>query len=137
MQFQYNGMPLPLPQWFVQGHNANPKKVNYSENVSTYIRNTVTDYNKLLNELNQRSFYKPQERLPFSAFCMPYIYIIHHFKGTGYFLKKFPVLSLPLVNKIQQGCVDALKALKTVYDKVSFSDDCILMIDEMYLQKSA
>ena len=137
MQFQYIGMPLPLPQWFVQGHNANPKKINYSENVSTYIRNTVTDYNKLLNELNQRSFYKPQERLTYSAFCMPYIYIIHHFKGTGYFLKKFPVLSLPLVNKIQQGGVDALKALKTVYDKGSFSDDCILMIDEMYLQKSA
>ena len=24
--FQYNGMPLPLPQWFVQGRNATPKK---------------------------------------------------------------------------------------------------------------
>ena len=22
VQIQYNGMPLPLPQWFVQGHNA-------------------------------------------------------------------------------------------------------------------
>ena len=22
VQLQYNGMPLPLPQWFVQGHNA-------------------------------------------------------------------------------------------------------------------
>ena len=21
VQLQYNGMPLPLPQWFVQGHN--------------------------------------------------------------------------------------------------------------------
>ena len=68
---------------------------------------------------------------------MPYIYIIHRVKGTGYFLKKFPVLSLPLLNKIQQGGVDAIKALKTVYDKGSFSGDCILMIDEMYLQKSA
>ena len=26
IQLQYNGMPLPLPQWFVQGHNATLKK---------------------------------------------------------------------------------------------------------------
>ena len=44
--------------------------------------------------------------------------------------------SLSLLNKIQ-GCVDALKALRTLYEKGSFSRDCILMIDEMYLQKSA
>ena len=52
-------------------------------------------------------------------------------------LEKFPMLSLPLLNKIQQGGVDALKALKTVHEKGSFSCDCILMIDEMYLRKSA
>ena len=45
--------------------------------------------------------------------------------------------SLSLLNKIQQGSVDALKALKTLYEKGSFSRNCILMIDEMYLQKSA
>ena len=45
--------------------------------------------------------------------------------------------SLSLLNKIQQAGVDALKALKTLYEKGSFSRNCILMIDEMYLQKSA
>ena len=44
--------------------------------------------------------------------------------------------SLSLLNKIQGGA-DALKALRTLYEKGSFSRDCILMIDEMYLQKSA
>ena len=43
---------------------------------------------------------------------------------------------LPLLNKIQQGGVHALKALKTLYEKGSFPRNCILMIDEMYLQKS-
>ena len=47
------------------------------------------------------------------------------------------MLSLPLLDKIQQGGVGALKALKIVHEKASFSCDCILMIDEMYLQKSA
>ena len=44
--------------------------------------------------------------------------------------------SLSLLNKIQQGGVDALKALKTLYKKGFFSRNCILMIDEMYLQKT-
>ena len=45
------------------------------------------------------------------------------------------MLSLPLLPKIQQGGVDALKALKIVHEKGSFSCGSILMIDEMYMQK--
>ena len=44
---------------------------------------------------------------------------------------------MSLLNKLHQGSVDALKALKTLYEKGFFSRNCILMIDEMYLQKSA
>ena len=28
VQTQHNGTPVPLPQWFVQGHNAELKKVS-------------------------------------------------------------------------------------------------------------
>ena len=45
--------------------------------------------------------------------------------------------SLSLLSKTQPGSVDDLKVLKTLYEKGSFSRDCILMIDEIYLQKSA
>ena len=41
-----------------------------------------------------------------------------------------------MLNKIQQGGVYALKALKILYEKGSFSRDCTLMIDETSLQKS-
>ena len=53
------------------------------------------------------------------------------------FFEKFPLSYLSLINKIQQGGADALKTFKTVYEKDSFSRDCILMIDELCLQKSA
>ena len=43
VQLQYNGMPLLLPQWFIQCHNATLNKVNYLVNFPTYIRNTSTD----------------------------------------------------------------------------------------------
>ena len=68
-------------------------------------------------------------------------YVLHlrytSLQANKLLLEKFPMLSLPLLNKIQQGGVDALKALKTVHEKDPFSCDCILMIDKMYLQKSA
>ena len=64
MRLQYNGMPPP--QWSVQGHNVTLKKVTYLENFPAHIRNIATDnYSELLNELNQRSFYKPQGRPPY------------------------------------------------------------------------
>ena len=44
---------------------------------------------------------------------------------------------LSLLNNIPQGNVDMLNVLKTLHEKGSVSCDCILMIDEMYLQKSA
>ena len=53
------------------------------------------------------------------------------------FFERFPMPYLSLLNKIQQGGVDMLNVLKTLHEKGSFSCDCILMIDEMYLQKPA
>ena len=53
------------------------------------------------------------------------------------FFEKFPIPSLSLLNNIQHGDIDELTALKKFYEKGSFSRDCDLMIDEMYLQKSA
>ena len=47
---------------------ATRKKVSYLENFSAYIRNNTTNnYNDLLNELNQRNFYKLHGRPPYSA----------------------------------------------------------------------
>ena len=125
-------MTLPLPQWFVQSHNATLKKVSYLENFPAYIQNTATDnYNELLNELNQRNFYKPQGRPPYSASMIRYALHLRYTSLQAYrlLLEKFPMQSLLLLHKIQRGGVDALKALKALYEKGSFSRDCILMID--------
>ena len=130
---------MPLSQWSVQGHNGTPKKVTYLENFPAYIRNTATDnYNELLNELNQRNFYKPQGRPP-DASVIRYALHLRYTSLQAYrlFFGRFLMPYLSLLNKIQQGGVDMLNVLKTLHEKGSFSCDCILMIDEMYLQKSA
>ena len=50
-------------------------------------------------------------------------------------LKKFPIPSISLLNKIQQGGVNSIKALKVLRENGKISNDCILMLDEMYLEK--
>ena len=45
--------------------------------------------------------------------------------------------SISLLNKIQKGGVDSLKALKVSRGKGEILTDLILMVDEMFLQKVA
>ena len=57
------------------------------------------------------------------------------FQAYKLLFKKFPLLSISLLNKVQQGDVDSLRALKLLRGKGKISCDCIMMVDEMYLQK--
>ena len=52
-------------------------------------------------------------------------------------LEKFPLPSFSLLNKLQKGGVDAMKAIKMLKDKGHMSKKVILIIDEMFLQKCA
>ena len=95
---------------------ATLKKVSYLENSSVYIRNNTTDHhNKLPNNLNDLA-------------C--FIFTFKSLQVNRLLLEKFPVLSLPVLHKFQQGGVDALKALKIVHEKGFFSCNSLLMIDE-------
>ena len=81
VQLQYNGISVPLPQWFVQGHNA-----RLLENLPAHIRNVVFDnYNELLDELNKRQFLKPKGRPPYSVEMIRYDYVcvIHRSRRTS------------------------------------------------------
>ena len=102
---------------------ATLKKISYLENFSAYIRNNTTDnYNELVNERNQRNFYNPHGRPPYSALMICYALHLRYtsLQVNRLSLEKFTMLSLPLFDKIQQGGVDTLKALKMFHEKSSF-----------------
>ena len=48
-------------------------------------------------------------------------------------LNAFPLTSIPLLKTISSGGVESIEALQLMLQKVS--SDCVLLIDEMYLQK--
>ena len=87
-------------------------------NFPTYIRNTATDYyNELLNELNQRNSYKRRGSTLYYALHLRYASLQ---ANRLLLLQRSSMLSLQLLNNIQQGGVDALKALKTLYENAPF-----------------
>ena len=43
VQLQYNGIPVPLPQWFAEAHNTQSKKVSMLENLPAHFRNVAFD----------------------------------------------------------------------------------------------
>jgi hypothetical protein len=140
VQLQYNGIPVALPQWFVQGHSARLEKVSMLENFPAYIRNVAIDnHNELLDELNKRQFFKPKGRPPYSAAMIRYALHLRYtsFQAYKQLLEKLPLPSISLLNKIQQGGVNSIKALKILRENGKISNNCILMVDEMYLQKAA
>ena len=54
-----------------------------------------------------------------------------------YLLNHFSLPSFSTLNKLKQGGLDSLKALKVLQRAGKISDDIIVMAEEMYLQKSS
>ena len=51
-------------------------------------------------------------------------------------LKELPLPSLSVLKKLTSGEVESLKVAKLLLEKQMVSTDCVLIINEMYLQKS-
>ena len=139
VQLQYNGNPIPLPPWFTQGRDASVNRISMLQNFSSYIRNVVSsNSHSLLDQMKERMYYKPKGCPPYSAEMIRYALHLRYTSLQAYkiVLEKFPLPSISLLNKIQQGGVDAIKAVTFLREKGEISTDCILMVDEMYLQKA-
>jgi hypothetical protein len=140
VQLQYNGSPIPLPSFFVKSHNAKLKRISMLENFPTYMRNVAEEnIYSIMNELRKRQHYKPQGRPPFSAELIRYALLLRYTSAQAYklLLDKFPLPSFSLLQNLQKGGVDSVKAAKILNEKGEISKDIVLMADEMYLQKSS
>ena len=98
-----------------------------------------TEMNTILHELNSSQFHKPQGRPQYSASMIRYALLIRFTSCQAYklLLGQLPLPSLSVLRKISTGSVDAIKAARLLLSKDCISSDCVLLIDEMYLQKSS
>lgn len=138
IQLQYCCNPVPLPQFFVKGHNAKLTRYSMLEKFPNYIKNAAEEHPYCtLEELSKRQYYKSKGRPPYSAEVIRYALLLRYTPAQAYrmLLEKFPLPSFSLLEKLQKGAVDSVKAAKALKEKGDLSDEIILMADEMYLQK--
>ena len=84
VQLQYNVIPLLLPSWFVNGHNAKLDKLSMLENVPSYIRSTaIKNQQVLLDKLKQAEPYKPTGRPPFLTSMIHFALHLRHTSLEG------------------------------------------------------
>ena len=136
---EYKGNPVPLPTWFVRGRDARLDNLTQLEEFPKYMRDCdSTNEYSILSELENRKMYKPKGKPPFSSEMIRFALLARHTSAQAYRLRleKFPLPSFSTLAKIQKGGIDVLKAVKLLMEKGEISRDIILMVDEMYLQKS-
>ena len=76
VQLQYNGVPFPLPSWFVNGYSA---KLDKPSMLEPYIRSTAIENQQVsLDELKQRQLYPPTGRPSFSASMIRFTLHLRH-----------------------------------------------------------
>ena len=85
VQLQCNGIPLPLPSWFVNGHSTKLDKLSMLENFPPYIRSTaIENPQALFDELKQRELYKTTVRPTFSASMIRFALHLRHTSLQAY-----------------------------------------------------
>ena len=137
VKLQCNGRNLPLPKWFVCGHNATLNRFSMLENFPQYLKAAVeANPPTIIDELRKLEYYPGNARPPYSARVMRYALLQRYTSAAAYrvMLKQFPLPSFRLLSRMHSGGIDSLKTARLLHENGSISTDVILMADEMYLQ---
>lgn len=136
----YQGSPVPLPPWFRQGTFCKLKSVSMLHNLPSYIRNQAEEMgNNILSEMKSIQYIKPKGRPAYSPEIIRFALIQRYTSRQAYNLlcNELPLPSISLLQKLTKGGIDPIKSLKRLLQEEKVDPHCILIIDEMYLQKSA
>ena len=115
---------VPLSDWFRSNNNCRLTYVSMLDN---------------LKELNNLSYYKPQGRVRYSYELIRCALMQHYTSRQSYelLLHEFPLPSFSYLKSLTKGGIEPIKGLKLLLQEGKVSSDSALLIDYMYLQKSA
>ena len=133
VRLYHRGAPLPLPEWFRHGPCKLTSK-SMLQNFPHYVEQKSTAFGEILDEVKQLRF---QKSPVYSANMIRYALLLRYSSLQTYKLLKeeFKLPSVSLLRRLTAGKIDALKAAKLLRENGSISDDVILILDEMFLQK--
>ena len=138
VKLTFLGYSISLPDWFRIGHYCTVNRFSMLKNFASYIKYRSDSFSTILSEQNSIQHYKPQGRPNFSSSMIRYALLLRNTSWQSHklLLQQFPLPSLSLFKKITSGFIDSVKAAKLLLENESMSEDCVLLVDEMYLQKS-
>ena len=92
----------------------------------------------ILQEMKKIQYMKPKGRPPYTSTLIRFALMQRYTSRQSYSLliKDLPLPSFSLLKKLSQGGIAPMKALKLLLEKGNIDVDVILIIDEMYLQRS-
>ena len=92
----------------------------------------------ILQEMKKIQYMKPKGRPPYTSTLIRFALMQRYTSRQSYSLliEDLPLPSFSLLKKLSQGGIAPMKALKLLLEKSKIDVDVILIIDEMYLQRS-
>ena len=132
--------PVPLPKWFFKGSDCCWKRKSMLENFPNYIKNFQETKNipsDILSELQEIRFKKLVDRSKYSVSILRYTFLLPYTSTQAYklLLEQYPLPSLTLLKKINNGGMEPIKVVKNLLDQGKIREEVVLLLDEIHLQK--
>ena len=103
------------------------------ENFSSYLESQMEIFS-IFDKLRKRQLKKNQV---YYSEVVQYVLLFRYtsLQSHKLLLDEFPLPSMSLINKIEEGNINTLKAAKFLLENSSISKDIVVLFGEMYLQK--
>ena len=126
--------PVPLPPWFRKGTECKFTSKDMLSNFVLHIHQENEKWGDVLDEIQRIRYMKTPV---YSAKLLRYSLMLRYTSLQAYrlMMEEFKLPSLALLRKITTGNIDTIKSAKMLKANGNISEDVILMLDEMYLQK--
>ena len=93
----------------------------------------------VLHEMNNIRYIKPEARKPYSSETSRLSLMQRYNCRQSYVLLQddFPLPSLFVLKKLASGGIEPIKAIQLLREEGKMNSDCVLILNEMYFQKSS
>ena len=138
VKLSYEGCHIPLPNYIDRAEGSRLTSLNMLSNLPVHCRNVEgTCETNVIKELLQLQYYNPKGRPPYSTSVLRFALIMRYTSNSAYqYLKNFlPLPTNSLLCKLKSQSIDTSKGLVLLRDNSLFSDDAVLLLDEMYIQQ--
>jgi hypothetical protein len=138
----FRGSRVPLPEWFRKCHSCKLTRKSQLQNFAAHIEARATESSssqqEILEEMSTIQKLKPKGRPPFSATLLRLALMTRYTSKQAYniLLEELPLPSISMMQKLNHGGIEPIKALKFLLQEERVDDNVVLLVDEMYLQKS-